>query len=155
MTLHLLRGRGRTKEDRAFYRAALEFQQKHHLSNGATADEYSKKARAFHLKINPNLAQPYTGEDISEYIIDLMPSDLRESGRRLTAQMKRDGTYLDHPEVIHECQELVRQEQSKSKTASAPPPCHFSLYRRPATVRLSRGPRFQHRDAQRRHGHES
>ena len=122
MTLHLLRGRGRTKEDRAFYRAALEFQQKHPLSNGATADEYSKKARAFHLKINPNLAQPYTGEDISEYIIDLMPPDLRESGRRLTAQMKRDGTYLDHPEVIHECQELVRQEQSKSKTASAPPP---------------------------------
>ena len=47
MTLCLLRGKTRTKRDKQFYRSALELQLKSHMANGASADEYSKRARAF------------------------------------------------------------------------------------------------------------
>ena len=55
MTLHLLRGRPRTRQDKSFYRHAIEMQEKHKLNAGASGDEYSKRARAFYKHINPNL----------------------------------------------------------------------------------------------------
>jgi hypothetical protein len=118
MTLHLLRGRPRTRQDKAFYRHAIELQEKHKLPNGASGDEYSKRARAFYKHINPNLPQPYVGDDISEYLIEMMPADLRESGRRLTDKLHGLGLYNDYEEVIARCTALVVEEQK----ASAPTP---------------------------------
>ena len=86
MVLHMLLGKRRTKKDRDFYKAALGVQQKTHLADGAPAEEYAKRARAFIKYINPHLPQPYVGGDISEYLIEMMPTCLRESGRRAPIQ---------------------------------------------------------------------
>ena len=47
MTLCLLQVKTRTERDKQFYRLALELQLKSHMANGASADEYSKRAHAF------------------------------------------------------------------------------------------------------------
>ena len=86
MTLCLLQVKTRTERDKQFYRLALELQLKSHMANGASADEYSKRAHAFIKKINPNLPQLYVEGGISDYLVDLMPADLRES--RETSQIR-------------------------------------------------------------------
>ena len=85
---------------------------KNHLQTGALATEYLKRTIAFTEHINPNLAQPYVGEQISEYLVDLMPKSLRESGRRITSELKRDGQYLDFDAVVEQCRQLVYEEQN-------------------------------------------
>ena len=65
---------------------ALIFQLKHRPQSGCTSAEYGKFTRAFIRYINPYLPQPYVGEDITEYLIDSMPSNLREAGRRTLAE---------------------------------------------------------------------
>ena len=47
------------------------------MANGASADEYLKRARAFVKKINPNLPQPYG--DISDYLVYPVCDSTRES----------------------------------------------------------------------------
>ena len=108
----LLRGKTRTKRDKQFYRSALELQLKSHMANGASADEYSKRARAFIKKINPNLPQPYVEGDISDYLVDLMPPELRESGRLLKYDLEQRGRWLEYEEVISRCQDLVAEVQN-------------------------------------------
>ena len=61
----------RTDADKAYYRKAERLQTEHRLPDGCLADAYVKKALAFVLHINPNLAQPYTASDASQYLLDL------------------------------------------------------------------------------------
>ena len=107
MTLCLLQVKTRTERDKQFYRLALELQLKSHMANGASADEYSKRAHAFIKKINPNLPQLYVEGGISDYLVDLMPADLRESGRLLKYDSEQKGRWLEYKEVISRCQDLV------------------------------------------------
>ena len=78
----------RTEQDKAYYRKAERLQTEHRLADGCPAADYAKKALAFILHINPNLAQPYSAQDVSQYLLDLMPTSLRESGRRMRSELK-------------------------------------------------------------------
>ena len=117
MTLHLLKGKARTKKDRLFYSLALSFQQNQKLTEGCTAEEYSSRARAFLTKINPNLQNPYTGDDghgnddISEYLIELMPASMRTTGNQIKMELKMNKLYSNHEEVITKCKAAVFEEQ--------------------------------------------
>ncbi|MDC0525857.1 hypothetical protein OAO87_02565, partial [bacterium] len=104
-------GATRTKADKNFYRTAERLQTSNRLPDGASADEYSKKALAFLVKIQPYLAQPYDADDTSEYLVDLMPHALRESGRRVKDKLITDGVWHNHMQVLLTCRELVREEQ--------------------------------------------
>ena len=105
----------RTKTDKKYYRTAEELQLRHHLPDGCSAEEYSKKATAFVDKIMPNLAQKYDPEDAGDYIIDLMPKSLRESGRRIREGLVRTGKLTDHVYVVRVCRTMVAEEQASAK----------------------------------------
>ena len=108
----------RSEHDTDFYRTAERLQRQSLLPNGCTAEEYDKKALAFILNIKPNLAQGYSEADATQYLIDLMPKELREGGRRIKAALHAEGKYLDHMHVVRQCRGLVREEQ---KTAAPQP----------------------------------
>ena len=107
----------RTKKDRQFYFTALQFQTTNKLTDGCTAEEYSSRARAFLTKINPNLQNPYTGDDghgnddISEYLIEMMPSSMRTTGNQIKLELKLHKLYSNHEEVITRCKAAVFEEQ--------------------------------------------
>ena len=117
MTLHMLKGKARTKKDRTFYSVALQFQINNRLSESCTAEEYSSRARAFLTKINPNLQNPYSGDDghgnddISEYLVELMPSGMRTIGKQITMELKMNKLYSNYEEVITRCKSAVFEEQ--------------------------------------------
>ena len=88
--LALLKKAERTKEDKKYYKTAEELQLRHHLPDGCSAEDYSKKAHAFVANILPNLAQTYSPEDAGDYIIDLMPrrgAAASRPGRRRTPKL--------------------------------------------------------------------
>ena len=65
------------------------------LADGCSANDYSKKALAFLVNINPNLPQPYESKDVATYLIQLMPKSLRESGRRIKTDLTAAGRLED------------------------------------------------------------
>ena len=65
---------------------------------------------AFLIHIRPFLAQGYDDDDTSQYIINLMPKALRESGRRIKTELIAEGHYRDHMYVIQTCRALVQEE---------------------------------------------
>ena len=105
----------RTKEDKKYYKTAEELQLRHHLPDGCPAEDYSKKAHAFVANILPNLAQTYSAEDAGDYVIDLMPRGLRESGRRIRERLLAEGRLTDLVHVVRVCRSLVAEEQTASK----------------------------------------
>ena len=83
MVLQHLFGQERTRYDKAFYRNAELSQRTNKLPAGCSGDAFGKKALAFVEHIRPHLAQQYTDEDASEYIMDLLPKELKtEAGRQ-------------------------------------------------------------------------
>ena len=106
----------RTKNDKLYYKAAEELQLRHRLPDGCAAEEYSKKATAFVANIMPNLAQKYDPNDAGDYLIDLMPKNLRETGRRIREKLMREGRLADHMHVVRVCREMVAEEQATAKT---------------------------------------
>ena len=123
IVLHRLANPNRSEADKDFYRAAERVQRGSALADGCQATEFSKKALAFILKIRPYLAQGYSDDDTSQYIIDLMPKALREGGRRIKAELRREGRYHDHMHVVQTCRALVHEEQK----APAPAPALVAL----------------------------
>ena len=115
VVLMLLTKAERTKEDKKYYKTAEELQLRHHLPDGCPAEDYSKKAHAYVANILPNLAQSYTPEDAGDYIIDLMPRGLRESGRRIRERLIAEGRLTDLVHVVRVCRSLVAEEQTTSK----------------------------------------
>ena len=108
----------RTVFDKNFYKTALEFQEKNPLQNGATQAEYLKRASAFTQHIMPNLAQKFTLPDAAEYVIDLMPPELYEAGRRVRFDARAEGRLLDLQYLIRQCGSEVFRKQK----GSAPKP---------------------------------
>ena len=104
----------RTKADKLYYDSCLGIQKANRLSDGCTADAFSKRAIAFVLHLMPNLAQKYTQEDAADYIVELMPPSLREAGKRVTYNCKQDGTYLDLMKLIKLCESEVFDLQKTS-----------------------------------------
>ena len=70
------------RQTKKFYSTALKWQESNKLSNGASQQEYLKRAFAFVQYIMPNLAQKFEASDASEYILALMPDELYEAGQR-------------------------------------------------------------------------
>ena len=126
MVLYHLFGRPRTKADKLLYKAALDLQLAKRLPDGATSDEFSKRARAFDRKINPHLLQPYVDKDYIDYIFDLLPKALEAKGSTLRLEMQVEGTLMktasdgstspDGEEIIRRCQELVFNGQTSHST---------------------------------------
>jgi hypothetical protein len=117
--VHKIKGGSRTETDKDFYRGAERLQRASPLADGATAEEYSKRALAWFVHIRPNLAQSYDDDDTAAYLISLMPKALREGGRRIKREMIADGTIHDFTHVIQTCRQLVLEEQ---KAAAPSPP---------------------------------
>ena len=83
-----------------FYRHAERIQLSSPLADGSLASEYSARALAFLIHIKPFLPQSYGDDDTSEYLIRLMPKALREGGRRIEAELQREGKYHEFMTVI-------------------------------------------------------
>ena len=118
MALNKMSDEQRSKDNGDFYRSAERIQRAASLPDGCKGDEYSKKALAFLVHINPFLAQSYTNDDVSQYLIELMPKALREGGRRIKNELIQEKKLQDHMAVIQKCRSLVVEEQK----ASAPTP---------------------------------
>ena len=67
------------------------------------------------MHIRPFLAQSYSDEDTSTYILGLMPACLREGGRRIRHELRLDGRWLDHHHLAAKCRQLVYEEQKSAK----------------------------------------
>ena len=95
------------------------------LADGCSANDYSKKALAFLVNINPNLPQPYESKDVATYLFISRPAyvcpskALRESGRRIKAELAAAGRLEDHMHVISKWRELVQEEQKGTSQAPA------------------------------------
>ena len=109
----------RTDGDKDYYRVAEQLQRDHPLPAGCAVAEYTKRATAFLHKIVPFQAAQHTPHDISDYLLKLMPKEYRESARRIAHDMKKNGTWLDHLEVIKEASKVVEEEQKVSVKVSA------------------------------------
>ena len=110
-------GGERTKEDKNYYKMAEHLQTQHRLPDGAPAAEFSKRVISFLTNIAPNLPQPMSADDISEYIFDLMPKACATDGRRIKFELKCEGRLHDHMEVAKRCRQLVFSEQDGAKPA--------------------------------------
>ena len=92
--IKVLTGVERTKADKRYYELAEELQRKHHLIDGCSAAEYSAKAQSFIAHILPNLARQFSPTDAGDYLIDLMPTSLRESGRRNATNWSKTASFM-------------------------------------------------------------
>ncbi len=109
-------GGERSRLDRDCYRAAELVQRTQRLATGCSAEElYWRRALALIVNIRPNLAQQYSDDDASEYLIDLMPASLATDSRRLTDQLKARGHYHNRMTVLKACRETVFAEQKKAR----------------------------------------
>ena len=122
MTLLKLKGGQRSKADKEFYRAAERAQRASHLADGCRASDYSQKAHAFLVHINPNLAQPYDATETTDYLLDLMPNALRGDARLIKHELSVEGRLTDHLYVVSKCRAVVHDEQR-----GAPPTPTFVL----------------------------
>ena len=91
MVLHELFPKERTEADKQFYRAAERIQLASPLTDGCSAAEYSRRALAFLVHICPYMPQAWSADDITAYLINLMPKNLRVDGRRITTELKVEG----------------------------------------------------------------
>ena len=112
-------GGKRTDADKKFYRAAERVQLTSHLADGCSGSDYGSKALAFLVHIRPYLAQGYDDEDTTAYLVDLMPKQLKEGGRRIKMELMMEKKYTDHMYVINKCTELVIEEQKRAAPAPA------------------------------------
>ena len=87
--------------------------------DGCLAADYSKKALSFIIHINPNLPQAYGTEDVTNYLINLMPKALRGEGRRIKSELIAQKRMHDHMHVIERCRAIVQEEQKTSAAAPA------------------------------------
>ena len=107
----------RTKADKLYYDKCLSAQKASRLHDNCNSDVYAKRAIAFVLNIMPNLAQKFTQEDAAEYIVEMMPPNLREAGKRVTYNCKLDGTFTDLMNLIKVCEAEVFELQSPKTNA--------------------------------------
>ena len=102
----------RTKLDKDFYSAAEALQLSHPLKPGCSGEEYSKRAGTWIHRIMPNLGRPCPPGDASDYVLQLMPANLREAGRRIKSDLKREGSWLNLAAVTRACRTVVDEEQA-------------------------------------------
>ena len=73
----------------------LAAQKASRLPDFCNADAFTKRSIAFVLFIMPNLAQKYTQGEAADYIVEVMPSSMREAGKRVQHNCIANGTYHD------------------------------------------------------------
>lgn len=112
--LHRLAGEERTKTDKDYYRTAEYLQRSRPLSDGCTAEEYSKRALSYLVHIRPNLPYEVAAADAAEYLIEMMPKALKVAGRQLRSELRAAGKLTDLMHVAKKCMELVAEEQKAS-----------------------------------------
>ena len=112
----VLTGGLRSEVDKDYYRHAERLQRASPLADGSSASDYSKRAMAFLIHINPYLAQPYNADDTTSYLIGLMRKSLKTDGRRIKHELTQEGKLHDHMHVVQRCRALVHEEQK-----AAPP----------------------------------
>ena len=111
MVVNELGGNERTEADKAFYRSAEHLQRTTQLPDGCTGAEYAKKALAYIHHIIPHLPHTTEPDDITQYLIGLMPKALRADGRRIKNELVQEGKQHEFMHVIKKCKALVVEEQ--------------------------------------------
>ena len=131
--------RTRSKLDKEFYETLERLQKspQHKLPDGCSADEFTKRAGTWIVHIEPNLARRYDPVDAADFIIDLLPSGLAESGRRIKKDMTRDGNFTDLMAVAKECR-IMRSLSALSSCSTSSACCSFSAMKLMGLWRFSR-----------------
>ena len=115
----------RTKEDKDFYDQALKMQQEAKLPNGTLAETYRKRAYACVTHIFPNLTRQFNAFDAAEFLVDMVPEELRTEKTIIKRELKADVSKCDDLiAVIERCRLDVFEAQ---KPGSALKPAFSSL----------------------------
>jgi len=107
-------GAARKASDKEYYKTAERLATTVKLADGCTPSEYDARALAFLQKVVPFLPQAYSQDDISEFLLELMPPGLRAERKMLRSELQSLGRYHDHMYLTQRCSELV-DEQKKTK----------------------------------------
>ena len=107
MSVHL---KARSKPDYLYYEKALRLTERNKLSNGCTANEFEKRTLKLRTMIYPNLERQFSVEGISQQLIDTMPPNLKDEGKRIKRELQASGEYLDHETVVRHCLKAVSEE---------------------------------------------
>ena len=70
-----------------------------HLADGCTVQDFADKVNYFIRDINPYLTRKYQGEELGEYIVELLPPSRKSDGVALMRELRRDGTLGTHTTV--------------------------------------------------------
>ena len=66
---------------------------KHKLTESASAQEWSTRVNHFLVNVNPSLERKYTGETLSNFLLDQIPESLQVDRRRVEDKLIGDGKY--------------------------------------------------------------
>ena len=78
-----------------------------HLADGCTVQDFADKVNYFIRDINPYLTRKYQGEELGEYIVELLPPSRKSDGVALMRELRRDRTLGTHTEVTAACTEII------------------------------------------------
>ena len=107
-------GETRSKADIEFYDTAKDIQKKSKLPDGCKSTDFKKKAKAWIQHIRPNLQQPFTDADAAQFIVDMLPKRLAGDGRRIKAELIKDGTFEQLNHLVEVLSQIVFEDQSTS-----------------------------------------
>ena len=119
--LMALRSASLSKPKRDEIKKALADFESTKLADGCSEQDFSDKINHFILHINPYLTRKYEGEELGEYIIELLPASRTSDGLALMRELRRDKKLNDPTAVTTACLEIVAAHAKGSKKAITPP----------------------------------
>ena len=102
-----------TKMDKDFYYDAERVARETTLTDGVNADAFENKAMKYCDNVNPFLREPRKGDELGEFLIDMMPSALDPHKMIVRSELTRAGKLGDRMEVIQACRAIVQEAWAK------------------------------------------
>ena len=101
------------------YDLAYEKIRDHKLPDNVSPEAWSKRLATFTVHVNPYKKHPLSGRDLSEFIVEQLPSGLASDGRSLQRDAVDKKKFDDVTYITGETQRIVEDAYDPSKKPSA------------------------------------
>ena len=119
--LTALRSQSLSKPQRDEIKRRLTEFEASRLADGCTVQDFADKVNYFIRDINPYLTRKYDGEELGEYIVELLPPSRKSDGITLMRELRRQGALATHTTVTEACIEIVAAHAKPAKKIGIPP----------------------------------
>ena len=108
-----------SRYDTKKYDQCYEKMRDNKVEDNVSPDRWAKRITTFTVHINPYKQSPLVGEELSQFIVEQLPTVLASDGRNLVRAAKAAGKFDDDAYITKQTQEIVEDAYNPGKKPAA------------------------------------